>query len=74
MAQNITLPKAGSSKNLPMAEEQTFLMETKDGMLVNVPESRLEAFLKAQNEETPAPLSREERQLVEALKAEIMGQ
>ena len=73
MAQSITLPKAGSSRNLPKAEEQTFLMETRDGMLVNVPESRMEAFLKAQQEDSPAPLSREERQLVEALKAEILG-
>lgn len=33
---------------LPPEEEETYLMETEDGFLVNVPESRLDAWEAAQ--------------------------
>ena len=46
--------------------EMTFLMEAANGMLVSVPESKLDAWLKAQ--ENPQPLTKQQ----EALKLKIL--
>ena len=44
--------------------ETTYLMEAADGMLVRVPESKLEAWAEAQEKQKPeATLSRSEQQL-----------
>ena len=52
--------------------ETVYLMEDKDGFLVRVPESRLEAWERAQQEPS-RPLNRAERQLVDRIVESIYG-
>ena len=47
-------------------------METEDGFLVSVPESKLESWLEAQSK-PPAPLSRSEQLLLDRLVSELYG-
>ena len=54
------------------AQEKIYLMEDKDGFTVRVPESKLEAWQKAQSEE-PAPLNKAEQQLVDKIVQRIYG-
>lgn len=53
-------------------QEDVYLMETKDGMLVSVPESRLEAWEAAQKAGKRLPDNFAQR-LKDALRAEIYG-
>lgn len=55
-----------------MSRETVYLMETKDGYLVRVPESKLEAWRRAQQEPS-RPLNKAERQLVDRIVESIYG-
>lgn len=59
-----------SSREQP--RETVYLMEDRDGFLVRVPESRLEAWERAQQEPS-RPLNRAERQLVDRIVESIYG-
>ena len=52
------------------AKEDSYLMETEDGMLVSVPESRLDEWSAAREQELP---QESVRQLREELLSEIYG-
>ena len=52
--------------------ETRYQMETEDGVLVSVPESKLESWLEAQSK-PPAPLSRSEQLLLDRLVSELYG-
>lgn len=52
--------------------ETRYQMETEDGFLVSVPESKLESWLEAQRK-PPAPLSRSEQLLLDRLVSEVYG-
>ena len=54
-------------------EETTYLMESRDGMLVSVPESRLDAWMEAQ-EHLEDPLTPEEEALVEKMVRRVYGE
>ena len=54
-----------------MQKETTYLMETRDGLLVSVPESRLEAFEQAQRDRSP--LTPREEQLAAKIKERLLG-
>ena len=51
--------------------ETSYLMEAKDGMLVRVPESKLEAWQQAQAEDRP--LTEQERLLKERIVSMLYG-
>lgn len=52
-------------KKRNVQQEPVYLMESKSGMLVRVPESRLEAWQAAQESgEADKPLTEQERQLI----------
>ena len=53
-------------------QEETYLMEDKDGFIVRVPASKLEAWKKAQ-QEPPRPLNKAEQQVVENILRRIYG-
>ena len=56
------------------AEEPVFLMESKDGMLVRVPESKLESWQAAQEAGVPdKPLSQAEQRLIDSLVQRTFG-
>ena len=59
------MPKA---KRPQRAKEDSYLMETEDGMLVSVPESRLDAWNAAREQEPP---QKSVQQLREELLSEI---
>ena len=48
-------------------------METEDGFLVRVPESKVESWTRAQKERGSAPLNRAEQQLKDKLVRQIYG-
>lgn len=52
--------------------ETVYLMEDKDGFLVRVPESKLEAWEQAQREPS-RPLNRAEQQLVDRVVQSVYG-
>ena len=54
-------------------KETTYLMESRDGMLVRVPESRLDAWMEAQ-EHLDDPLTPEEEALVEKMVRRVYGE
>ena len=53
-------------------QEETYLMEDKDGFMVRVPASKLESWKKAQ-QEPPRPLNKAEQQVVENVLRRIYG-
>ena len=54
-------------------EETTYLMESKDGMLVRVPESKLDAWMEAQ-EHLDDPLTPEEQKLLDEMVRRVYGE
>lgn len=52
--------------------ETRYQMETEDGFLVSVPESKLESWLEAQAE-SPRPLNKAEQRLRDRIVQEIYG-
>lgn len=55
-------------------KETTYLMETEDGMMVRVPESKLESWQAAQEAGVPdKPLSQAERRLIDSLVQRTFG-
>lgn len=53
-------------------QEETYLMEDKDGFIVRVPASKLEAWKKAQ-QQPPRPLNKAEQQVRDLLVQRIFG-
>jgi hypothetical protein len=65
-----------SGKEAPAEQkksEPSYLMETEDGLMINVPESRLEDWTKAQKSGSKLPDSIRQR-LIDDLYQEITGQ
>lgn len=59
-------------KSGQVQREKVYLMEDKDGFVVRVPESKLEAWKRAQ-QDPPRPLNKAERQLVDRIMESIYG-
>lgn len=53
-------------------QEEIYLMEDKDGFMVRVPASKLEAWKKAQ-QDPPRPLNKAEQQLCDMIVRRIFG-
>ena len=64
------MERSGKAAQLPTAGQSSYLMETKDGMLVRVPADKVESWQKADHS---APLTAAERQLIDRLKQELYG-
>ena len=70
--QGLQLPSL--QENSTSQEEQVFLMEAQNGMLVRVPQSKLESWQAAQEDGvTDKPLSQAERRLIDSLVQRTFG-
>ena len=58
---------------LPKSDETIYLMESKDGMMVRVPASKLAEWEKSQNSEQPDKLTPEQELLKQEVLRKLFG-
>ena len=63
----------GAEQTAPRSTAQTFLMESNSGMLVRVPESKMDKWLAAQEGKGLKPTAKQRQLLKDRIRQEIYG-